>query len=460
MGKYFGTDGVRGIANSKLTPELALALGRAGAYVLTKTLTSAPRVLVAADSRRSGDMLGHALAAGLCSVGARVYMAGVLPTPAVAFLVRHHKMDAGVMISASHNPMQDNGIKFFDSKGYKLPDETENEIEEYLNDPKNVHEGYIRQPDKLPRPVGPDVGVVSNLASAEEDYFNYLLSAVEGLDLRGINIALDCANGATSAVAPRVFKALGANVHAMFNKPDGLNINDNCGSTHMNAISKYVRQGGIDIGLAFDGDGDRMLAVDETGHDIDGDEILAICGHALKQRGQLSGNTIVATSMSNQGLEVMCKDNGINLVRTDVGDRYVLEEMLKNNFNLGGEQSGHVIFGDKSTSGDGILTGLVLLSIIASQKKAVSELRKVMERFPQVLVNVQVHPDRKHDWDKSLAVTSAITEAEAKLAGEGRILIRPSGTEPLVRVMIEGRDKAEIQAMADRLAGVIGMTLV
>ncbi|MCL2378903.1 MAG: phosphoglucosamine mutase [Defluviitaleaceae bacterium] len=449
MGKYFGTDGVRGVANRNLTPELALALGRAGGYVLTKTATTAPRVLVATDSRQSGDMLGLALAAGLCSVGARVYLAGVLPTPAVAFLVRHRKLDAGVMISASHNPMQDNGIKFFNSQGYKLPDETEDEIEKYVDDPAS-----------LPRPVGPDVGVVNNLENAEEDYFAYLQAVVKGLDLKGINIALDCANGATSSVGPRIFRALGANVYTLCDKPDGLNINDGCGSTHMKPISRYVLNNRMDIGLAFDGDGDRMLAVDENGQVVDGDEILAICGHDLKERGQLTGNALVATTMSNQGLELMCKENGITLHRTDVGDRYVLEKMLADNLILGGEQSGHVIFKTHSTSGDGVLTGLMLLSIIARKQKPVSELRKVMEHFPQVLENVQVHSDRKHDWSKSPAITSAIGEIEAKLNGQGRILVRPSGTEALVRVMIEGRDETEIKSMAVGLAGVIGKTLV
>ncbi|MCL2404749.1 MAG: phosphoglucosamine mutase [Defluviitaleaceae bacterium] len=448
MGKYFGTDGVRGIANHSLTPELALALGRAGAYVLTKSTTSAPKVLIATDSRQSGDMLAAALTAGLCSVGVRVYHAGVLPSPAVAFLVRHHKMDAGVMISASHNPMPDNGIKFFNSNGYKLADEIENEIEKYLDNTES-----------LPRPVGPDVGTVTALESAEDDYFAYLLSTVQGLDLKGINIALDCANGATSHIAPRVFAALGANIHTLHNKPSGLNINDNCGSTHMGHLVKYAQQNNIDIGLAFDGDGDRMLAVDENGHEIDGDEILAICGYDLKERGLLPGNAIVATTMSNQGLEVMCKAHGMALHRTDVGDRYVLEKMLADNFVLGGEQSGHVIFSSKSTSGDGVLTGLMLLSIFARKQKPMSELRSIMEHFPQVLVNVKVRDDKKHNWGNFSEVTTAMANAEKKLAGQGRILIRPSGTEALVRVMIEGKNETEIKTMADELASVIAKAL-
>jgi len=448
MGKLFGTDGVRGIANSELTPELALNLGRASAYVLAKTITE-PKVLVASDSRRSGDMLAAALTAGLCSVGAKVYLAGVIPTPAVAYLVRHYKFDAGVMISASHNPMPDNGIKFFSSTGYKLSDALEDEIE-----------AYLETPEKLPRPVGPKVGITVPCANAGEDYQAYVQSIVKGLSLKGLNIALDCANGATSKVAPRIFETLGANVHTLFNKPDGLNINDNCGSTHMEALSQYVKANNIDIGLAFDGDGDRVLAVDDDGHLVDGDEILAICGHDLKQRNQLPGNAIVATSMSNQGLEVFCRENGITLHRADVGDRYVLEKMLADNLPLGGEQSGHVIFNEYSTTGDGVLTGLLLTEIIARRQKPLAELRRVMEHFPQVLVNVTVSNERKREWGKSTEIIKAMGEAETQLAGEGRILIRPSGTEALVRVMIEGRDEAIIQAMADRLAGVIRGALV
>jgi len=448
MGKLFGTDGVRGIANSELTPELTMKLGRAGAYVLTKTSAQTPKVLVAMDTRRSGDMLSAALAAGLCSVGATVYMAGVIPTPAVAYLVQHHKLDAGAMITASHNPMADNGVKYYSSSGYKLPDALEEEIESYLDSPA------------LPRPVGPDVGVILPMESAADDYLAYLLSTVKGLDLSGLNIAIDCANGATSEIAPRLFEALGANVHVLFNSPDGLNINHNCGSTHMDAIGKYVVKKGLDIGLAFDGDGDRVLVVDENGQLIDGDVMLAICGHDLKEQGKLHHNALVATSMSNQGLEVMCQENGITLHRTDVGDRYVLEKMLSDSLVLGGEQSGHVIFSEHSTTGDGMLTGLMLLAIIARKKIPLSELRKVMDHFPQVLINVQVSGERKREWSKSPAITNAIAKAESELGKEGRILIRPSGTEALVRVMIEGRDKAVIQKMAENLAGIIGMTLV
>jgi len=448
MSKLFGTDGVRGVANSELTPELALALGRAGAYVLTKT-SSKPKILVATDSRRSGDMLAAALSAGLCSVGAEVHFAGVIPTPAVAYLIRHYKFDAGVMITASHNPMADNGIKFFGSTGYKLPDAIEDEIE-----------AYITTPDKLPRPIGADVGITAPSPTASEDYLAYLLSTVQDLGLKGLKIALDCANGATSKVAPQVFEALGATVHTLSNKPDGQNINANCGSTHMEALAQYVKTNTMDIGIAFDGDGDRMLAVDENGIMIDGDQILAIIGSDLKEQGKLPQNTIVATSMSNQGFEVMCRNHGITLFRADVGDRYVLEKMLADNLTLGGEQSGHVIFSEYSTTGDGILTALRLVEVIVRKGQPLGTLKTIMDQFPQVLVNVHVANEKKREWSKSPEIMSRIAEMENKLAGEGRILVRPSGTEPLVRVMIEGRDLAEIQSMADELADIIRKILV
>jgi len=447
MGKLFGTDGVRGVANSDLTPELALSLGRAGAFVLTKT-SNTPKILVATDSRRSGDMLVAALSAGLCSVGAEVYLAGVIPTPAVAYLVRQYKFDAGVMVSASHNPMADNGIKFFSHTGYKLPDALEDEIE-----------SYIAAPEKLPRPIGMGVGIIQSSPSAGEDYLAYLLSTVKGLSLKGLKIALDCANGATSDVGGKAFEALGATVHTLSNKPNGQNINDNCGSTHMEALAQYVKENAMDIGIAFDGDGDRMLAVDENGTIVDGDQILAVIGNDLKEQGKLPQNTIVATSMSNQGLEVMCRAHGINLYRTDVGDRYVLEKMLSDNLAFGGEQSGHVIFSEYSTTGDGILTALRLVEVIARMGRPLAELKAIMDQFPQVLVNVNIANDKKREWSKSPEIMGRINEMETQLAGDGRILVRPSGTEPLVRVMIEGRKLDEIQSMADELAELIRKVL-
>jgi len=448
MSRLFGTDGVRGTANLDLTPEMALALGRAGAHVLTKSKKTTPKVLVAIDSRLSGDMLAAALSAGMCSVGAMVYQTGVIPTPAVAYLVKHYKMDAGVMISASHNPMADNGIKFFDSTGSKLPDGLEDEIEYYYH---NI--------DTLTRPIGADVGSIRPCKTAIGDYLGYLLSTVKGLSLKGLNIALDCANGATSEVAPGVFEALGASVCTLFDKPDGLNINENCGSTHMEALIQFVQDNKCNIGLAFDGDGDRMLAVDDMGQLLDGDAILAICGFDLKERGLLPDNALVATTMSNQGLELMCKQNGIVLHRTDVGDRYVLEKMLQDNLILGGEQSGHVIFKEHSTTGDGILSGLRLVEIIARKNEPISKLRTVMEHFPQVLINVPVHNDKKHEWDKSVAISEAIAKAEKQLGDSGRIMVRPSGTEPLVRVMIEGRDEVQIMALAEGLASIVADNL-
>ncbi|MCL2356733.1 MAG: phosphoglucosamine mutase [Defluviitaleaceae bacterium] len=446
MGKFFGTDGVRGVANRELTPELAFALGRAGAYVLARKIV-APKILVAKDSRLSGDMLEAALTAGLCSVGAQVYHAGVIPTPAVAYLVNKGNFAAGVMISASHNPMIDNGIKFFESRGFKLPDALEDEIEAIMekNPPTN---------DKLPRPVGADVGAVHNAPGVESDYIKFLLSTVPGLDLRGMKIVIDCANGATSFVAPIVLENLGAEIITLHNTPNGQNINENCGSTHPESLAMLVKELSADAGIAFDGDGDRMLAVCEKGDLIDGDSILAICGLDMHERGVLKNDAIVATVMSNQGFEVFCRENGIVLHRTDVGDRYVLEKMLADNYNLGGEQSGHVIFLDHNTTGDGILTALQLLAVMSRKKNSLSELASVAEAFPQVLVNAKVSNSRKPEFETHPEIKKAQEAIEAELAGEGRILVRPSGTEPLIRVMIEGRDKAKIEALAKKLAAV------
>ncbi|MCL2456567.1 MAG: phosphoglucosamine mutase, partial [Defluviitaleaceae bacterium] len=332
MGKLFGTDGVRGVANTELTPELAFRLGRIGGHVL-----NAKKILIANDSRKSSGMLEAALAAGLCSVGAEVYTAGIIPTPAVAFLVKKNNFDAGVMISASHNEMKDNGIKFFDKNGFKLPDETENKIEE-----------FFEREDDLPRPTGENVGTIKHCASAAEDYVNFLCETTD-INLHGMKIAIDCANGATYKIAPHILKKLGATVFSSHVSPDGANINKNCGSTHIESLQILVKKHAADIGIAFDGDGDRMLAVFEKGKIIDGDAILAICGLDMNERGKLAKNTIVATVMSNQGFECFCRDNEINMFRADVGDRYVLEKMLAENYSLGGEQSGHVIFRDFGT---------------------------------------------------------------------------------------------------------------
>ena len=452
MAKLFGTDGVRGEANSFLTPEIAFKLGRVGGYVLTSHTHHTPSVLVAKDGRRSGDMLEAALVAGLCSIGARVHLVGILPTPAVAYLVKQKDFDCGVMISASHNLMADNGIKFFSNEGYKLPDEMEKEIEDMLLKIENENDG-------LPRPVGEGVGTVKRYESAQIDYLEYLYEAAHGMKLDGLRLVIDCANGATSFVASRIFKRLGADVYTLHSAPDGVNINKNCGSTHIESLIEHVLMVGADVGLAFDGDGDRMLAVCENGELVDGDKVMALCGLGMKKAGKLAGNTIVATIMSNQGLEIFCKQSGINLIRTDVGDRYVLERMLEGGFNLGGEQSGHVIFLEHSTTGDGILTGLKLLELLVSTSDSMSKLASSVEVLPQVLVNAAVPNEKKPELATNAEIAKCKAEIEAKLAGQGRILVRPSGTEPVVRVMLEGKDKAVITEMAKQLADVIEKAL-
>ena len=448
MAKLFGTDGVRGEANSFLTPEIAFKLGRVGGYVLTSHTHHTPSVLVAKDGRRSGDMLEAALVAGLCSIGARVYPVGILPTPAVAYLVKHQDFDCGVMISASHNPMADNGIKFFSNEGYKLPDEMENEIESLLDKIEN-------DKDDLPRPVGTSVGMLKPYDSAQIDYLEYLYSTAHGMRLDGLRLVIDCANGATSFVAGKIFKRLGADVYTLHNAPDGININKNCGSTHIESLREHVLLVGADAGLAFDGDGDRMLAVCEKGNIIDGDQIMALCALGMKKAGKLSNDTIVATVMSNQGLEIFCKKNELDLIRTAVGDRYVLERMLADGYNLGGEQSGHVIFIDHSTTGDGILTGIKLLELLVSTSDSLSMLTNTVKMLPQVVVNAAVPNDKKRELSTNEEIAKSMEEIEAKLEGQGRILVRPSGTEPVVRVMLEGDDKSEITKMAKHLVGVI-----
>jgi len=450
MKVLFGTDGVRGVANTELTPELAFKLGRAGAYVLTKKVNHTAKVLIAADGRRSGDMLEAALTAGMCSIGAQVYKAGILPTPAVAYLVGCNKMDAGVMISASHNLMADNGIKFFSSEGYKLPDEMEREIEELVNN----------EIDNIPRPTGEGVGTVMICHGALEDYTRYLLMTVSPRRFDGLRIAMDCANGATSSVAHIVFEWLGARVYKINDMPDGTNINEDCGSTHMKSLQNFMKRIGADVGLAFDGDGDRMLALTEDGEIIDGDAIMAICALGLKEKGELAKDMLVATVMSNQGLEVFCKENGINLLRTDVGDRYVLERMLAEDALLGGEQSGHIIYRKHGTTGDGILTGLQLVSMMASKKEPLSSLAKTMDVFPQVLLNATVPNNLKPEMATCKPIQDGIKDITDKLGSEGRILVRPSGTEPVVRVMIEGRNINEITFMAETLVKIIEENLV
>ena len=446
MGHLFGTDGVRGVANTELTPELTMDIGRAGAYALAGQLGRPPKILIGTDTRLSAEMLESALTAGLCSVGAEVYSAGVIPSPAMAYLVRHYKMDAGVMLSASHNPMPDNGIKFFDGTGYKLSDEVEDEIESFLGG----------RAAEIPRPVGEGVGRRFNCENAVKDYIKFLASILSGdKPLAGMKVALDCANGACYEAAPMIFQRLGAEIFSLHFKPDGCNINVKCGSTHLESLQDFVKINQVDIGLAFDGDGDRVLCVDETGAVMDGDAIMAVCGLALKKKGQLKNNAIVATVMSNLGLQIFCDKEGLGLRRTAVGDRYVIQEMKAGGYNLGGEQSGHVIFLDHNTTGDGILTGLMLMSTLKESGKKLSELRCIMETMPQVLLGAKLGRRLSGDIRQNEKIDQAIGELEKRLLGEGRVLVRPSGTEPLVRVMIEGRDRAAILEWAKALVQTI-----
>ncbi|NSW91322.1 MAG: phosphoglucosamine mutase [Firmicutes bacterium] len=444
MGKLFGTDGVRGVANEDLTAELAYKLGQAGAYVLTAETKHIPKILVGMDTRVSGHMLKSALVAGICSVGAEAVCLGVLPTPAIAYLTRYYGADAGVVISASHNPFEFNGIKFFDGRGYKLKDSIEERIESIILDGN----------EELPKPTGREIGRKSIKESALEDYIVFLNSTVD-VSLKGLKIALDCANGAAWKVAPEVMQRLGAEVYIINNNPDGTNINKGCGSTHYNGIKKFVKECGADIGLAFDGDADRVIAADERGNIVDGDQIIAITGLQMKKEGRLAQNTIVITVMTNMGFDVMAKREGINIVKTKVGDRYVLEEMLNNGYNLGGEQSGHVIFLEHNTTGDGIITALQLLRVMKITGKPLSELASVMQVFPQVLKNAKVQNENKYKYLEDKIIADMCRHLEEEFNGEGRVLIRPSGTEPLIRVMIEGQDINYITKKAEDLVEVI-----
>jgi len=444
MGRLFGTDGVRGVANTELTCELAYKLGRAGAYVLTGQNAQKPRILVGKDTRRSSDMLECALVAGICSAGAQAILAGVIPTPAVAALVRKHGCDAGVVISASHNPAEFNGIKFFNSEGYKLPDETEERIERIILD----------NAEEIPSPEGGQVGTVQKLRSAVEDYVDYALKTVR-TDLSGLKIALDCANGASSVTAPAAIRRLGAEVLVINNEPDGMNINKGCGSTHLDMIKRLTVENGCHVGLAFDGDADRVLAVDENGCLVDGDHMMAIIGLDLKKKGLLAHNTIVATVMSNMGFDEMARNNGLNIIKAPVGDRYVLEKMLEGGYVLGGEQSGHIIMTMHNTTGDGLITALKLLSVLKESGKPLSELNTIMKDYPQVLRNARVSNDRKYSYREDPVIAEHCARLEEAFHGEGRVLIRPSGTEPLVRVMIEGKDQDYITRKAEELVKII-----
>ena len=419
MGRLFGTDGARGVANAELTPELAMNIGRAAAMVLISDEVEHPTILIGKDTRLSGDMLEGALIAGLCSVGANVHILGVVPTPAVAYLVGKYNADAGIMISASHNPFEFNGIKIFSSDGCKLPDALENRIEE-----------------------------------AADLYIDHLVSAVE-CDFEGMEIALDCSNGSSSRTAEKLFTKLGAKVHMLFDEPDGVNINRDCGSTHMSKLQKYVREHKLSCGLAFDGDADRCLAVDENGNLVDGDYLIAICANDMKQRGVLKKNAVVGTIMTNMGFNKFCEENDMHFVSTKVGDRYVLEAMMQEGYNIGGEQSGHIILLDYATTGDGQLSGAMILSIMKRTGEKLSQLAKIMERLPQVLINVKVSREGKLSFYTDREIKAEIERVSEILGDRGRILVRVSGTEPLVRVMLEGENLEEIQNLAEEAAQVV-----
>lgn len=444
MGRLFGTDGVRGVANSELTCELALQIGRAAATVLTGVKKTHPKILVGKDTRLSSDMLECALSAGLCSVGANVVRLGVVPTPAVAYLVQKYEADAGVMISASHNPCEFNGIKIFSGDGYKLPDALEDQIEAIVLD----HMG------KIPCPVGAGVGSVTTAPQADRDYIEHLKSTIEG-DLSGLKIAIDCSNGSASRTAPRLFEELGADCTLLFHHPDGVNINDKCGSTNMSRLRTFVMENHFDAGIAFDGDADRCLAVDESGNIIDGDFIMAICAADMKSRNRLAKNTAVGTIMSNLGFIHFCRDNGIHFEATKVGDRYVLGQMLLEGYNFGGEQSGHIIFLDYATTGDGELTAIQLLSILKRRNARLSSLDTLMQRLPQVMVNVTVSAEGKLRYYTDPEIRRAVHKAEQALGDNGRIIVRPSGTEPLIRVMTEGENYPMIDSIAHEVADLI-----
>lgn len=444
MGRLFGTDGVRGIANEELTPLLAMQLGQAGASVLTKENKHMPTIMVGCDTRISGDMLANALMAGLCSVGANAVYVGVIPTPAVAYLTKKYKVDAGVVISASHNTVEFNGIKFFDGNGYKLPDELEDEIEALI---RNGMKG-------VEFPSGSRVGKIKYRTDAREEYINHAVQSVP-VDLTGMKIVVDCAEGAAHYTSVEALRQLGAEVVAIHNMPDGTNINSNCGSTHMEEIQARVVFEKAQVGLAFDGDADRLLAVDEEGRIVDGDQIMAIVGNHMKQQGKLKKDTIVATVMSNLGFFLMGEKEGIHMEQTKVGDRYVLERMREIDASLGGEQSGHIIFLDENTTGDGLLSALHLLQVMVDTGKPLSELSKIMTVMPQALVNAKVPNHKKENYMDYPEIADAIQKLTDKFAGEGRVLIRPSGTEPKVRVMIEGKDQKMIEAEAHKLADLI-----
>ena len=449
MRKYFGTDGIRRIANTELTPELAYKVAKAGAYVLSKHQNHIPTILIGRDTRISGNLIESAMVAGFLSYGANVKLLGVIPTPAVAYLTRKLKADASVVISASHNSYEFNGIKFFSNKGMKIPDSQEEEIEEIMDSDKL--EELTAKNDKI--------GISNYEEELIEEYISFFKEQFkedwEKNKKEEFVIGLDTANGATSQVAERIFKELGIPYQIINNKPDGININQNCGSTHLEEIKKFVVENKLSLGIAYDGDGDRCLAIDEQGNEMDGDKLLAIISNYLRKKGKLKKDTIVATVMSNLGLNKYTKEQGLTLLQTKVGDRYVLEEMLKGGYNLGGEQSGHVILLDYNPTGDGILTSLMLILAMLEENKKASDMGNIVKLYPQVLINSKVSNDKKQDYDKDLIIKEAIKNLEEEFSGNGRVLIRPSGTEPLVRVMIEGEDQEYITKKAQEIANLL-----
>ena len=444
MGKIFGTDGARGVANKELSCELAMNIGRCAATVLTSHTHRKPKILIGKDTRISSDMLEAALVAGLCSVGADVMLIGVVPTPAVAYLVQEYEADAGIMISASHNPVEFNGIKIFNENGYKLSDSIENEIETMLE--QGVPEKMLK--------TGGEIGSVIRVKTATKDYIDHIRSTVD-VDLTGLTVAIDCANGSASTTAQTLFTSMGANCMIINDVPDGININDNCGSTHIEVLARYVVQNGCDVGVAFDGDADRCLAVDEHGVILDGDKLMAMFAHDMKKNGRPIKETELVTVMSNLGFFKFCEKYDIHAESTKVGDRYVLENMLLGGHNLGGEQSGHIIFLDYMTTGDGQLSAAQLLCLLKKSGGNLSDLSEIMERYPQTLVNVTVANDAKERLDGEETIWNKIRACEQQLQGDGRILVRCSGTEPLIRVMVEGKDAETIGAMAADIAETI-----
>lgn len=453
MRKYFGTDGIRRIANTELSPDLVYRVAKAGAYALAKQTGKAPTILIGRDTRISGTLIESAMTAGFLSYGANVKSLGVIPTPAVAYLTKKMKADASVVISASHNTYEFNGVKYFSNKGMKIPDEIEEQIEEMMDS------------DKLNdfTAVNDKIGIAEVRTDLLDEYVYFFRKnfeeEFENYDRGNFVVAIDTANGATSVVAEKVFTALGIRHYIMNNTPNGVNINENCGSTHLDMLKKYVVENKCNLGIAYDGDGDRCLAVDENGNEIDGDRLLAIISNHMKEKGTLKNDTVVATVMSNLGLRKYAENNGLNCIQTKVGDRYVLEEMLKNGYNLGGEQSGHIIFLDYNPTGDGILTSLMLIRVMLEKKKKASVLCEIIKVYPQVLVNAKVLSEKKNQYADDPEIQNEISKLEEEFSGNGRVLIRPSGTEPLVRVMIEGEDQKYISEKAEKLAKLIEQKL-